>query len=923
MKKKKNNFNILSVKKEDRSSRFVIDLKDNLEKEEAGTKTKNDFHAMSRADSIKRFFEKLAEFNFKKFVERCLPKRGLGQNIEFKDSIIYNSKVIKIKQWYDSYFRKLEQLAFFSLFRFVIVFLVKIFKWLYKFCYIIGWLILFFIRFLGLVFYGFFKLILPVIYKLIFRFRFIIQFLYINLREGIGRINKFVRQLLYLVSKKLGRIILEIRTVSNLLIKNIWAKTFSHKQEREEFQELEKERERKKSFWLRPISFFVLVLLIIILPFKIFTYYKSLDLGELKGEVLGVSEDAVNDLIFGAKSITQLNFSQASNNFSKAGDNFLKAQEQLEDINGIIFSLASLVPKKEIRLASASKQILAAGEAASNLGNSLSLAFETLFNSEDKDILEIINDFSYYGNQVIGEAQDLNWQLNEIDIKALPDEYKGNFLFLKEKTISLEKGMIEFINIVDKLKVFLGAEQDKRYLLVFQNNTELRATGGFIGSFALIDLREGKIKQLEVPGGGSYDTEGALRELVAAPEPLRLVNPLWHFWDANWWPDWPTSARKLMWFYEKSGGSTVDGVISFTPTVLERLLNIVGPIDMSQDYGVIFTAENFWINTQTIAEKKLTAEQIQAGEKHEPKKIIGDLLDVIIKELPNYLNKDNLVKLLSIVETSLSEKHILFYFIDENLQKEVEARDWGGKLRQTNWDYLSVINTNIAGGKSDKRIEETINHKSEIMPNGSIINTVKIIRTHTGIKGEPFSGVRNVNWMRIYVPAGSQLLEAQGFRQPDPIYFEEPDISWQPDPLIYRTETMAKVHGASGTKIYEEEGKTVFANWTMVDPGESITIYLKYKLPFILKDLEEDNSFLAKVKNLLNPTQKKLFPYTLFFQKQAGAMPSEINSNLKLSDNFRIVWKYPKNLPTISEGWQISDELNIDKYWAVLLEKQD
>ena len=344
---------------------------------------------------------------------------------------------------------------------------------------------------------------------------------------------------------------------------------------------------------------------------------------------------------------------------------------------------------------------------------------------------------------------------------------------------------------------------------------------------------------------------------------------------------------------------------------------------MSQDYGVILTAENFWMNTQTITEEKLTAEQIQAGEKHEPKKIIGDLLDIIIEELPNYLNKDNLVKLLSIAEASLSEKHILFYFIDENLQKEVEKRGWGGRLKQTNWDYLSVINTNIAGGKSDKRIKETINHKSEIMPNGSIINTVKIVRTHTGIKREPFSGVRNVNWMRIYVPAGSQLLEAQGFRQPDPIYFEEADVSWQPDPLIYRTETMAKVHEASGTKIYEEEGKTVFANWTMVDPGKSITIYLKYKLPFILKDLEEDNSFLAKVKNLLNPTQKNLFPYTLFFQKQAGAMPSEINSNLKLSDNFRIVWKYPKILSTIPEGWQISDELNIDKYWAVLLEKQD
>jgi len=89
---------------------------------------------------------------------------------------------------------------------------------------------------------------------------------------------------------------------------------------------------------------------------------------------------------------------------------------------------------------------------------------------------------------------------------------------------------------------------------------------------------------------------------VKAPEPLWLVNPLWHFWDANWWPDWPTTAKNLMWFYEKSGGSTVDGVVTFTPTVVEKLLDITGPIDMSEEYGVIIDSNNFWETTQKIVE---------------------------------------------------------------------------------------------------------------------------------------------------------------------------------------------------------------------------------------------------------------------------------------------------------------------------------
>jgi hypothetical protein len=243
-------------------------------------------------------------------------------------------------------------------------------------------------------------------------------------------------------------------------------------------------------------------------------------------------------------------------------------------------------------------------------------------------------------------------------------------------------------------------------------------------------------------------------------------------------------------------------------------------------------------------------------------------------------------------------------------------------MRETNRDYLSVINTNIAGGKSDRRIQEAINHSAEIMPNGAVIATLKITREHSGERGEPFFGVRNVNWMRIYVPEGSELLEAQGFREPDEIYFKESDSSWQTDLDVYRTEGMAKIHEASGTKIYRENGKTVFANWSMVDPGEKTTVYLKYKLPFILKK-EPDNSFWGKLNRALNPEQAPLHVYTLLIQKQPGSVNSRINSSLKASANFSPSWKYPTDLNLVSDGWKMSSGLDTDKYWALVFKKND
>ncbi|MFH1522318.1 MAG: DUF4012 domain-containing protein [Patescibacteria group bacterium] len=974
-KKSNNQINFLEVSNDERSSRFVVDLaSNNLEEDREEKKDKK----------IKQIFEKIIEFDFKefwlnskiKFTNFKSPIRGgslfnlrkdliktkeitlntedsslpqddneplvltedkplessLRETVENnKTAYHFSWKNLKIAKWYKAHLEKYEQLAFFSLIKLIVILVskvvIKTFVWSFKICYFAGWLFMYIIRLFSLIFIYIFKLI-PV-------------------NKTFEKTNKQLNKIKFLINNFI-QFFHRIKARISLLILEKVTRSSSHYVNIKDFVRLKissgLQRDKKSKFKeevitqpneivvkkifkfmplkLRPVLIFSLILIILILPFKAFTYYRAFNLNELKGEVMGVSEEAIGNLKSATKSVAELDFNQADDNFSQAGDNFIKAQKQLDEINGIFFSLAKLAPNEQVRLASASREILAAGQEASDLGSNLSLALASLFNNKDKDILEIIDYFTIYGNNAIKDAKELNYQLNKIDNNLLPEEYKEYFLLLKEKVQDLEKGLFEFVGLIDKLKLFLGENQNKRYLLIFQNNTELRATGGFIGSYALVDISEGKIKNLEVPTGGSYDTEGGLTELVASPEPLHLVNPLWHFWDANWWPDWPTSARKLMWFYEKSDGPTVDGVISFTPTVIEKILEAIGPIDMTENYGVTITAENFWLMTQEITENKLTPEQIKLGKDHEPKKIIGDLLEKIIDEIPTRLNQESLIKLLSAFEASISEKHILFYFVNEELQKKIGELGWDGRFLNTNWDYLAVINTNIAGGKSDKRMNEEINLVTEVMPNGSLINTLKIERTHSGIKNEPFAGVRNVNWMRIYVPLGSELLEAQGFSQPDKIYFEEPDPSWQKDPDVYKSETMAKEHELSKTKIYNENNKTVFANWSMVDPGESATIYIKYKLPFSLVNENEKKGIVDKLSKLMNPAQKELYPYAILVQKQAGAMPSQINLALKLADNFKIAWKYPKSLINTADGWQINDQLNIDKYWAVLVENK-
>ena len=700
---------------------------------------------------------------------------------------------------------------------------------------------------------------------------------------------------------------------------------------------------------LKPFLAFLLILIVLTLPFKALIFYSGIN--NLKDRVFGISANAVEDIKSASSHVIEREFEKADRDFLKASRNFSEARDELDEISVFLNIIAAVIPNKELRLAKEADLFLEAGSLSAEICAELSRAL-SVFNESEVSAEKIFDSFQDSSQNLSLKIFLFAEVIKKINAKALPIEYQEIFNNIKSKVILLDENLNEFLSIIDLARIFLGFEQDKRYLFVFQNNAELRASGGFIGSFALVDFSNGDIKNMEVPGGGSYDTKGGLYEKIIAPEPLHLINPQWHFWDANWWPDWPTSAEKLMWFYEKSGGSTVDGVISFTPAVLEKLLEVIGEIDMTEEYGVIFNSENVWQILQVISEQKekdhfeyvryaklykdIIGEERFAlleqkndtetggaketiGNRHEPKKIIGDLMGEIVLKLRTGLNKEIFFGLTDVLLKSLNEKHFMFYFTDETLQAKIAEYGWSGEMKESSWDYLMVVNTNIAGAKTDKVIKEKIHHKSNVADDGTIINTVTITRRHTGYAGDPMLGVRNVNWLRVYAPLGSKLLSASGFSAPDKEYFNNPEVYWKQDAYISATEGAGAIDAQSGTKIYQEKHKTVFANWCMVNPGETIVIHLKYVLPFKMQIARKDDNLRNKFIRFLNPEQKNLCPHSLLAQKQPGSIGSEFKSELVLPNNFLIKWLYGQEGEK-QNSWLISDVLNTDKYWAALLE---
>lgn len=323
-----------------------------------------------------------------------------------------------------------------------------------------------------------------------------------------------------------------------------------------------------------------------------------------------------------------------------------------------------------------------------------------------------------------------------------------------------------------------------------------------------------------------------------------------------------------MLFYEKTGGPTVDGIMTLTPTVIERLLAVTGPIPMPE-YGVTIDADNFMTAVQEEVEVKYDKEQNQ------PKKILADLAPMLLDRLFQTKNPALILSSAEALSRGLDERHILLYSRNPEAQRLIDSAGWSGRLLSTTGDYLSVVHTNLNGYKTDGVIDEFIEHRAHIHADGSVVDTVRITRKHMG--GEtPYEWWNKVNsdYLRVYVPEGSELLSAKGhtYEFPiDPIDYDT--LGFRRDADVEREERATMLHAESGTRVSRESGKTVFGNWVYVSPGESVTVEYSYRLPF-----------------KVSPGNTEPASYSALFQKQAGSMGSDLRHTLSFPESFVPIW---------------------------------
>jgi len=647
-------------------------------------------------------------------------------------------------------------------------------------------------------------------------------------------------------------------------------------------------------------SFAVFIITILFIPAIIFSLSFIQKSIEQKGRVLGVGTEAYSHLKLAGQLAIDSDFENSVENFDLATTNF---SEIKETINEFGFGIATVLNNIPIDTpVSTAENLAEAGENISLVGKNISELLNKITHlDQDEFFLNAILNFQTDLNKIAFDLNNAQKNLEKVDTNYIPEDLRGKMEMAKNQLPAIAKNFNNLSNDFPAMTKAFGSDRPQKYLLLFQNSSEMRATGGFIGSYGILDIEDGKIKNLFVDG--IFNIDGQLTEKVVPPMPIQKISASWSMHDANWFADFPTSAKKISLFYEKTGGPTVDGVIAITPEVLEKILGITGPIEMSE-YNIIINQNNF------LAETQLQVEELYDKEENKPKQILADLTPKIMDKLFDieYLDSEKKAQryldLISAIEESFQEKHLLFYHRDSEINKVITKRGLGGQILDSIGDYLSVIHSNINGYKTDAVIEEKITHSSEILSDGSVIDTVRIIRKHTGGEND-YDWYNRVNsdYLRVFVPLGSILLEAKGHTLQD---YEPPvDYSnFKIDPDIRKIEDTLKIDSDSGTHIFEESKKTVFGNWVYVSPGETVEVFYKYKLPFKIN-----------FNNFTKPADK----YSVLVQKQSGSSGVKFSGSIKLPEEWNVIWNSENLLFGDLNEMVVEDSLDRDKIYGIVI----
>lgn len=240
-------------------------------------------------------------------------------------------------------------------------------------------------------------------------------------------------------------------------------------------------------------------------------------------------------------------------------------------------------------------------------------------------------------------------------------------------------------------------------LVLLQNTDEVRASGGFMGSYARVDFDNGKVSNIAIqdiyePDGqfkGYVDAPPGAKEYLSGGDGLRLP-------DSNWHPDFPTSAKIISSYFAFGNERKIDSIAATNVEMIEKIIKVTGEIYLP-DYGVTVTPDNL------TALARADRNSFFAGSKQKVN-FLSVLFDHLKIKLAN-LDRNQQIQLLEQLLVSLEHKEIQLFSWHQPLQDILDDYNFAGEIeyRDQSDFYLYLVESNVGINKANKKISREVN----------------------------------------------------------------------------------------------------------------------------------------------------------------------------------------------------------------------
>ncbi|MBI5151156.1 MAG: DUF4012 domain-containing protein [Candidatus Pacebacteria bacterium] len=421
-------------------------------------------------------------------------------------------------------------------------------------------------------------------------------------------------------------------------------------------------------------------------------------------------------------------------------------------------------------------------------------------------------------------------ELGQIDEKRYPESFRGTMI--RERIVTMKKlsagasqAVIEAKPVLEVLPAIAGGDgHRKKYLVLFQNDNELRPTGGFMTAFSTMFVEDGRVTPER--SDDIYELDKKFRNKPEIPPILKQylkTETRWNLRDMNLSPDYKNSMDVFWSYMSKLPGESkeIDGIIAVDTNVLEKLVSILGPVEVP-GYGT-FSAEK---------DKRCDCPQIiyamsEIVDRPTPylrtnrKGIIGPMMHSILSKAYT-APKQLWPQLFEEAWKSIEGKHVQFYFFDEKSQAAAESIGAAGRIKPTpeNSDYLFIVDTNLGGAKSNLFVQQQVEEEIDLPQNGRVKKTLAMTYknpfppSNCNLEaGELCLNGRLTDWVRVYLPKGAEVTESLGF-------------------------------DTGTTKTSEELGHMVYEGVFMLQPLNQAKIKITYTVPYT--DSKEYRMYVQK-----------------------------------------------------------------------------